>query len=70
MMMAVRVIVMIMRMFMHMVGPHFAAAIGHHAQHMLELDGGVMNAQAAAYLGELFKNRLTFGMRHIVNQHM
>jgi len=69
MMMPMRMI-MIMRMFVNMIRTHFTAAIGHDTRHMLKLNGGVMNSEAAANFTKFFQNRFAFGMGHVVNQYV
>ena len=64
------VIVMIMRMLMDVIGTHFAAAVGHDAWYMLELNGGVVNSQPATNFRQFFENRFTLGMGHVVNQYV
>lgn len=72
MMMLVGMAVMFMTVLigMDVVGAHFAAIVGHDAGDVFELDGGVVDAEAAADFGEFFQNRFAFGVRHVVNQHV
>jgi hypothetical protein len=46
------VVIMIVLMGVDVVGAHFAAVVGHDAGDVFELDGGVMDAEAAADFGE------------------
>jgi len=49
---------------------HAAPFAGNHAGHMFELDGGVVNAESAKGVVDAFKNGVTRGMRHVVDQDM
>lgn len=64
------VVIMIVLMGVDVVGAHFAAVVGHDAGDVFELDGGVMDAEAAADFGEFLENCFAFGVGHVVYQHV
>ncbi len=67
MMMAVAVPV---TLFMNMVCTHSAGSSGHHTRHVLELNGGVMNAQATKRFVNILQNGSTGGVRHVLYQYV
>ncbi len=54
------VVMMIMRMFMHVIGAHFAPVVGHHARHMLKLNRRVVDALGRNKLPPVSSGSLRF----------